>query len=205
MSTVALFHSSHGVIDGIRDAERRLAAAGHTVRIVDYYGGRTFPTYEAADKYVTEIGFPALMENALAGVSDLADGFIATGFSNGGGMATYVALHRNLTAVVLCSGALPLHMIGAEAWPSGVPAQLHYMADDARKVEGSVESVMRSINQAGADAEYVQYPGNGHLFTDPSMHGEYDADATDRFWHRVLEFCARNDDRYRRLQTASRA
>jgi dienelactone hydrolase len=60
----------------------------------------------------------------------------------------------------------------------------------ARKLPGSVDSLMRSVNAAGADAEYAQYPGSGHLFTDPDLPEEFDPDATERFWSRVLAFCA---------------
>ncbi len=190
MSTIALFHPSFGITQGIRDAERRLSAAGHEVRVVDYYGdGRTFSDYDAANDYVNGVGFPTLMQRSLDAVSDLPDGFIVMGFSNGAGMATYVALCRKVAAVVLCSGALPLKMLGADHWPQGVPAQLHYTANDPRKMEGSVESVMTSVNAAGADAEYFQYPGSGHLFTDASLPDEYDQDAAERFWKHVQAFC----------------
>lgn len=193
MSVVALFHPSFGVTEGVRDAERRLKAAGHDARVVDYYGGRrTFTDYDVANAYVNEVGFPRLMQNALDAVADLPDGFIAMGFSNGSGIATYIALHRHVAAVVLCSGALPLHFLGAGTWRQGVPAQLHYMVNDPRKLDGSVESVMASVNAADADAEYIQYPGSGHLFTDPSLKDEYDAQATERFWRYVLAFCERH-------------
>lgn len=191
MGTIALFHSSLGITEGIMDAEHRLRAAGHQVRVVDYYGyGRTFDDYDSANDYVNKVGFPVLMQKALAAVSDLPEGFIAMGFSNGAGMATYIALNRKVTSVIICSGALPLAMLGADAWPEGVSAQLHYTVDDPKKIEGSVESVMRSVNKAGADAEYFQYPGNGHLFTEPSLKDEYNEAVAERFWSNVLRFCS---------------
>jgi dienelactone hydrolase len=192
MSDIALFHPSFGVTPGIDDAARRLRAVGHHVLVVDQYDGRRFHDYAQADAFVEQIGFPALMRRALDAVAELADGFLAIGFSNGGGMATYVALHRRIAGAVLCSGALPLHLIGADTWPTGVPAQLHAMADDPRKPEGHVDSVMRSVNRAGADAEYFQYPGAGHLFTDPGLPEEHDPDATERLWERVIAFCAKH-------------
>jgi dienelactone hydrolase len=185
-----VFHSVLGVRAGITDAADRLRAAGYRVRVVDQYDGRVFDDYDEAGRFVASLGFPELMGRALDGVADLPDGFIAMGFSNGGGMATWVALHRPVAAVVACSGALPLDRIGADGWPPGVPAQLHYTVDDPRKLPGSVDSLMRSVNEAGADAEYVQYPGSGHLFTDPGLSEEFDPGATERFWSRVLAFCA---------------
>ena len=190
MATVALFHPSFGITPGVRDAERRLTEAGHEVRVVDYYGdGSVFHDYDAANEYVNSVGFPALMRRAVDEVHDLPDGFVAMGFSNGAGMATYVALNRRVSAAILCSGALPLENIGANAWPKGVPAQLHRTAGDPRRMKGSVEAVMASVNAAGAMAEYLRYPGSGHLFTDPSLADEYDAAATEAFWVHVLRFC----------------
>ena len=192
MSDVALFHSVLGVRPGIRDAEARLTAAGHRVRVVDQYAGRVFDDYAEAGRFAAELGFPELMRRALDGVAALPDGFAVLGFSNGGGMATWVALHRPVAAVIACSGALPLDRVGAQAWPAGIDARLHYTVDDPFKTPGSVDSLMRSINAAAADAEYFQYPGAGHLFTDPSRPGEYDAGAAERFWTRALGFLAQH-------------
>jgi len=188
VSTIALFHSVLGVRPGISDAAQRLRAAGHEVHVIDQYDGRVFDDYDEGDAFVQAIGFPALMSAAVDAVSELADGFVAMGFSNGAGMATHVSVTRRVSAAVLCSGALPLEMIGAAAWPSNVPAQLHYAVDDPFRAEGSVESVLRSVNEAGNTAEYVQYPGRGHLFTDKSLPGEYDEAAAVAFWTNVLRF-----------------
>lgn len=188
MTTIALFHSVLGVRPGIQDAASHLRAAGHEVLVVDQYEGRVFDDYGEADAFAKSMGFPALMAAAVDAVGDLADGFVAMGFSNGGGMATHVAISRRIRAAVLCSGALPLEMIGASTWPEGVPAQLHYAVDDPFKADGSVDSVLRSINEAGNTAEYVQYPGRGHLFSDESLPDEYDATASMSMWINVLRF-----------------
>ena len=190
MTDIALFHSVLGVRQGIDDAADILREAGHRVTVVDQYEGRSFSDYAEASEFAEGTGYPTLMARALAAVADLPDGFATVGFSNGGGMATYVALHRPVSRVVLCSGALPLDKIGADAWPAEVPAQLHYMIEDPFKTGGSVESVMKSVNEAAAIAEYHQYPGRGHLFTDQSRPDEYDAAATASLWTAVLRFLA---------------
>ena len=125
-----------------------------------------------------------LQSHDLASPEDL----VVMGFSNGGGMATYVAGNRPVARAVLCSGALPLDVIGQDHWPQGVPAQLHYALDDPFLQAGSVESVLRSVGEAGAIGEYLQYPGAGHLFTDPSLPAEFDGAATEAFWGAVLRF-----------------
>src|SRR5919199_736288 len=106
MATVAVFHSVLGVRPGVRDAARHLR--------------------DVADS----VGYRELMRRAVAGVEELPDGFICLGFSNGAGMAEYVATQRAVRAVVLISGALPLDMLGGAAWPSNVPVQLHSPTGD---------------------------------------------------------------------------
>jgi dienelactone hydrolase len=194
MTSVALFHSVLGVRAGIDDAAVRLRSAGHDVAVVDQYEGRSFDEYGGASEHAQSIGYPELMRRALASVAELPDGLALMGFSNGGGMATYVALNRPVSRVVLCSGALPLEQIGAVAgsgmarWPPGVAAQLHYAVDDPFRAAGSAESVMRSINEAGAVVEYFQYPGKGHLFTDADLPDEFDPGAAEQLWEHVIRF-----------------
>jgi dienelactone hydrolase len=188
MTSIALFHSVLGVRAGIEDAAARLTDAGHMVTVVDQCDGKSFDDYESAGAYAAAIGFPELTRRALESVAPLPDGFVVVGFSNGAGIATYVAVNRLISRAVLCSGALPLERIGATQSPAGVPAQLHYSAEDPFKASGSVESVMRSVTDAGATAEYFQYPGAGHLFTDNAIVNEFDPSATEQLWENVLRF-----------------
>ena len=46
------------------------------------------------------------------------------------------------------------------------------------------------VRSSGAPIEIFDYPGAGHLFTDASLPAEYDAQATNLLWSRVLPFCA---------------
>ena len=46
----------------------------------------------------------------------------------------------------------------------------------------------RGLDEAVAGAEVFDYPGRGHLFTDPSLPDEYDAAAAELLWERVLAF-----------------
>lgn len=130
MTYVALFHSVLGVRPGIDDAAQRLRAAGHEVLVVDQYDGAVFDHYETAGAFAASIGYPELMCRAVAAVEHLPEGFVAIGFSNGGGMAEHVATQRRVSGVVMLSGALPLAMIDVETWPASVPAQIHYTVDD---------------------------------------------------------------------------
>lgn len=186
---VALFHSSLGVRQGVLDAADRLRSDGHDVLVVDQYDGRVFDDYAEADRFVEQVGFPELMRRAVAGVQHLPDGFIAAGFSNGGGMAEYVATQRGCAGVLLMSGSLPVTMLGAPRWPRGVPAQIHYMTDDPRRRQEWVDAYIEEVRDADASVELFEYPGSAHLFTDPSLPEEYDAEAAELLWSRALAFC----------------
>ena len=192
MSQVALFHPSFGVSPGVVDAADRLRADGHEVLVVDQYDGRVFDDYDKAGRFVDSIGFPELMRRAVAACSGLDDGFVAAGFSNGGGMAEYVATQRPVGGVVMMSGAMPVTELGAEGWPAGVPAQIHYTVGDPRRAQDWLDETIAQIRAAGATVDLFEYAGNGHLFTDPSRVDEYDAKAAGQLWPRVLEFCRRN-------------
>jgi dienelactone hydrolase len=192
MSQIALFHSVLGVRPGVLDAGERMRAAGHEVLVIDQYDGRAFDDYDQASAYAGAVGYPALMQRALAAVEQLHDGFIAMGFSNGGAMAEYVATRRRVAGVIMLSGVMPLDMLGASGWPVGVPAQIHYAIDDPFRDQGAIDAVAASIRATGAPLAAFDYPGKGHLFTDDdvSLSDEYDEESAVTLWRRVLDFCS---------------
>ncbi len=103
-------------------------------------------------------------------------------------MAEYVATQRRVSGVLMLSGALALEMLGVDAWPAGVPAQIHYTTGDPRRRQESIDAVTASVRAAGAALKVFDYPGDGHLFTDPSLEGEYQPDEAGLLWERVLAF-----------------
>ena len=188
MATIVLFHSVLGVREGIKDAARRLTLAGHTVQIIDQYEGLSFNDYPVAMDHMNAIGMNQLMEDALNLVENIEDGFFTMGFSNGAGMAEYVSLHRETKGAILVGGALPLHYLDTDFWPESVPIQIHQTVNDPFTDEGFNEDFMRSVARSGSNAAYFLYPGQGHLFTDPSLEEEYDPTATALLWDRILSF-----------------
>jgi dienelactone hydrolase len=186
---IAFFHSVLGVRPGITDAATRFRDAGHEVQVVDQYDGRVFDDYREAGQFATSIGYLALMQRAVESVADVPDGFVAVGFSNGGGMAEWVATRRQVAGVLMLSGALDLAVLGVDAWPAGVPAQIHYTENDPFRHQEGIDSVIRQIKLAGASIEVFNYPGSGHLFTDASLPQEYDEYSAGLLWSRALAFC----------------
>lgn len=50
--------------------------------------------------------------------------------------------------------------------------------------------MVKTVEAADAPLSVYDYPGAGHLFTDASLPKEYDADASELLWRRVIAFCA---------------
>jgi dienelactone hydrolase len=189
MTQIALFHSVLGIRPGIVDAAHRLRAAGHDVLVVDQYDGRVFDDYPEAMAHAEDMGYPALMRRAAEAVAELPDGFVVAGFSNGGGMAVYVATQRAVSGVLMLAGAMPVGVLGAEAaWPAGVPAQIHYTLDDPYRSQGEIDQTVLDVEAAGGSVETFDYPGSGHLFTDASLPKEYDRASAELMWARALTF-----------------
>ena len=73
---------------------------------------------------------------------------------------------------LLLHGCLPPSEFGG--WPAGVSAQIHTMDADEY---GDVD-VAREFAASVADVELFEYPGDRHLFTDPSLDDYDEAAAT---------------------------
>ncbi len=196
MADIALFHSVLGVRDGVRAAADLLRDAGHGVTVVDQYAGRVFDDYAEAGRFAeTELGYPALVQSALAAVEAMPADVVVAGFSNGGGMAEWVATHRPVSGVLLFSGVLPPRLLDTLepglAWPTGVPVQSHYTRGDPFYAADAVPEFGAFVAAAGGVHEHHWYDGAGHLFTDASLPDEYDPAAADLLWERVLGFLDR--------------
>jgi dienelactone hydrolase len=190
MTTVALFPSVLGIRPGVLDAAQRLRRDGHQVREVDLYEGRTFDAYEPAMAFAEgELGHAELRRRARAAVADLPDGFVSAGFSLGCVIAVHIATQRAVSGVLMIAGALPASAFGGDArWPAGVPAQTHSTLGDPWREQDMIEQAVLEVQAAGGRLEVFDYPGSGHLFTDPSLPAEYDPVGTELLWSRVLPF-----------------
>ena len=190
MTTVVLYPSVLGVRQGVLDAAARMRDDGHQVLVVDLYEGRVFEDYAPAMAFgEQELGHLLLMQRALDAVTGIPDGFVAAGFSLGCAMAAYVATQRAVGGVLMIAGAIPVSAFEAGyRWPTGVPAQTHSMLDDPWREQEMLDQAVVEIAAADAAIQVFDYPGSGHLFTDPSLPTEYDASATALLWSRVLPF-----------------
>lgn len=193
MVEIVLFHSILGLRPGVSDAADRLRSAGHVVHTPDFYGGRTFHDYGTAGRWLHSIGgIPELVRRTQEAVVDLPHGLVYAGFSNGGGSAELLAATRpGARGAVLLHAALPLEMLGVSRWPGTVPVQVHYAKCDPFRDQAAIDGFTTSVQAAGAELEFFEYPVTGHLITDPGLPDEYDQDSAELLFERVLAFLDR--------------
>ena len=70
------------------------------------------------------------------------------------------------------------------------PQEVGGLPEDPFRNQEGIDAVVAQVSVAGASVEVFDYPGKGHLFTDASLPAEYDEQAAELMWSRVLPFCA---------------
>ena len=187
MAEVVLFHHVQGLTDGVRAFADELRADGHTVHTPDMFGGRTFASIEDGIAFAQEQGFGKLGAGGVAAADDLPAEVVYVGFSFGAMPAQQLAQTKpGARGALLIYGVVPYTEFG-DAWPDGVPVQVHAMENDAWFLEDlpSAEALADSTD----DAELFLYAGDKHLFADAST-ADYDAEAAALLMERVRAFLA---------------
>ena len=190
MAEVLLFHHAQGQTEGFHAFADELRGAGHTVHTPDLFDGRTFGSIDEGLAYVGEAGFGAILERGVSAADDLPEGLVYAGFSLGVLPAQRLAQTRpGARGALLFYSCVPVSEFG-EAWPEGVPVQIHGADADPFFVdEGDVDAA-RELVASAEDAELFLYPGDQHYFADSSL-PSYDEGATKLLTERVLAFLER--------------
>jgi dienelactone hydrolase len=185
MAEVLLYHHVQGLTDGVRSFADEVREEGHTVHTPDLFDGRTFETLEQGMSFAREAGFGALAERGVAAGDAIGSEAVYAGFSFGVMVAQQLAQTRpGARGALLMYSCLPVSEFG-EAWPEGVPVQVHgkdadpFFAEDLEAAQALVNSTDR--------AELFLYAGEEHLFADSSLPA-YDAAAAALLTERVLAF-----------------
>ena len=185
MTEVVLYHHIQGLTEGVRSFADELRQAGHTVHTPDLFDGRTFDTLEDGMAFAREAGFGALAERGVAAAEGLGPGAVYAGFSFGVVAAQQLAQTRpDARGALLMYSCLPASEFG-DAWPEGVPVQVHGKEADPFFVEDL--DAARALVASTDRAELFLYPGEEHLFADSSLPA-YDAAAAALLTERVLTF-----------------
>jgi dienelactone hydrolase len=196
MTTILLLHSALGLRPGVTAAADRLRAAGHTVHTPDLFDGEApFDEYPPAMARIEVIGRKELMARARAFAETQPADLVYAGFSMGAGFAAMLAVTRpGARAMLFLHDNFDPAYLPVPSWPAGVAAQIHCMANDPWSDGPEVIAKLAAFIEAGpAGCEVFDYPGSAHLFTDPSLPAEFDPQAAELLWTRVIDFLAELD------------
>ena len=190
MAEVLLFHHAQGLTAGVREFADVLVKAGHTVHVPDLYEGRVFDTLDAGVGFAQQTGFDTMLERGRAAADGLPAELVYAGYSLGAMPAQMLAQTRpGAAGALLFHSCIPPTEFG-DAWPAGVPVQVHGMeSDEFFATEGDLDAA-RALVRDSSDAELFVYPGDQHLFADPSL-PSYVEPAAALLTERVLAFLGR--------------
>ena len=187
MTDIIVFHHAQGLTPGVLGFAERLRAVGHEVTVPDLYAGATFDTVEEGVAHARAIGFDTVVERGRRAAERLSPQLVYAGFSLGVMPAQLLAQTRpGATGALLLESCLPVSEFG-QAWPAGVPVQIHGMDNDPFFAgEGDIDAA-RALVASTPDAELFLYPGDRHLFSDRSL-PSFDGQAATLLEQRVLAF-----------------
>ena len=185
MSEVVLYHHVQGLTDGIRSFADELRQAGHTVHAPDLFDGRCFDTIEEGMAFASQAGFGVLAERGVAAADGIGDDTVYAGVSFGVMVAQQLAqTPPGARGALFISACLPVSEFG-DAWPDGVPVQIH--GKDADPFFTEDLEAARALADSTEQAELFLYQGEEHLFADSSL-PSYDGTAAALLRERVLAF-----------------
>lgn len=190
MATVLVFPSVLGARPGIHDTVAVLTAAGHDARVVDVLDGRIFNDYDAAISHQESLSDGHRHGVTQRALAEVEGPFFTLGFSSGCALAEWAAAQRpeDVRGVVLVGGARPMEWVGAP-WPPGVAVETHAMSKDPFSDGAEVAAAFRDdVLAAGGTVKEFTYAGTGHLFNHPGLTDEYDPEATEEFYDRLVVF-----------------
>ncbi|WP_020387720.1 dienelactone hydrolase family protein [Kribbella catacumbae] len=192
MAEIVLFHHAQGLTEGVKAFAEDLRQAGHIVHHPDFFEGNVFEKIDEGINYARQAGFGVVKDRAIAAADALGDGrgdgLVYAGFSLGVMPAQELAQTRaGARGALFLHGCLPASEFG-DAWPAGVPVQVHGMDEDPffTEEDGDLDAA-KALVASTEDAELFLYPGKGHLFTDSSL-PDYDEAAATLLKSRVLAF-----------------
>jgi dienelactone hydrolase len=185
MTEVVLFHHVQGLTEGVRSFADELRQAGHEVHTPDMFEGRMFDTIPEGVAFAQQEGFETLAGRGVAAAEQLGSDAVYAGFSFGVIPAQQLAQTRpGARGALFMYSCLPVEVFG-NAWPEGVPVQVHAKEDDPEFAED--REAAQALVASTDEAELFLYPGKEHLFADSSL-PEYDADAAALLMQRVQAF-----------------
>ena len=204
---VLVVHEWWGLNDYARKRARMLAELGYTALAVDMYGdGKQAMHPDDAKKFSSELmknfddakaRFLAAMEFLKQQPSVDSTRIAAIGYCMGGGVVLNMARQGvDLKGVASFHGGLTAVK---PAQPGGVKAKILVLHGGADKfvTPEQIEAFKQEMKSAGADFQFISYPGAVHSFTNPdsteigkkfNLPIAYNADADRKSWAELRGF-----------------
>jgi dienelactone hydrolase len=207
---VLVVHEWWGLNEYARQRARMLAELGYTALAVDMYGdGKQAMHPDEAGKFSSELmkNFDSAKARFMAAMDFLKQQptvdptrIAAIGYCFGGGVVLNLARQGvDLKGVASFHGALAAVK---PAQPGVVKAKILVLngADDKFIPPEQIEAFKQEMRSAGADFQFISYPGAVHSFTNPEATAlgkkfnlplAYNADADKKSWFELKEFLNR--------------
>jgi dienelactone hydrolase len=206
---VLVVHEWWGLNEYARKRARMLAGMGYTALAVDMYGEGKQATHPAdAGKFSSELmkefdvakaRFMAAMEFLKKEPTVDPGRIAAIGYCFGGGIVLNMARQGlDLKGVASFHGSL---VAVKPAQPGAVKAKILVLhgADDTFVTPQQIEAFKNEMKNAGADFQFIVYPGATHSFTNPdadkyakkfNLPLRYNAEADKKSWEDLRKFLA---------------
>ena len=206
---VLVVHEWWGLNDYARKRARMLAELGYTALAVDMYGDGKEATHpDDAGKFASALmkNFDVARARFMAAIDFLKqhptvdpDRLAAIGYCFGGGVVLNMARQGvDLKGVTSFHGGLTAVK---PAQPGSIKTKILVLhgADDKFITPEQIEGFKQEMTSAGADFQFISYPGALHSFTNPeadaigkkfNMAIAYNADADKKSWEALKKFLA---------------
>ena len=186
-----------GLNDQIKGVAERLASEGFVALAPDLYRGAHASEPDEAAKIMMSLNLERATKDLSGAVDFLVthdavtgDGIGVTGFCMGGGVALWLATLRpdQVKAVVPFYGIIPWEAAQPDYSKLTAAVQGHYAENDDFANPESVRALDAQLKGLGKQAEFFQYPGTEHAFTNEQRPEVYVAEATALAFDRAIAF-----------------
>ena len=186
-----------GLNDQIKGVAERLATEGFVALAPDLYRGAHTTEPDEAAKIMMSLNLERATKDLSGAVDFLAahdavagDGIGVIGFCMGGGVALWLATLRpdQVKAVVPFYGIIPWEAAQPDYSKLAAVVQGHYAENDDFANPESVRALAAQLDGLGKQAEFFEYPGTEHAFTNEQRPEVFVPEATALAFGRAFSF-----------------
>jgi carboxymethylenebutenolidase len=196
-SGVIVIQEWWGLNDQIKSVAERLAGEGFVALAPDLYRGAHASEPDEAAKIMMSLNLERATKDLSGAVDYLAahdavtgDGLGVIGFCMGGGVALWLATLRpdQIKAAVPFYGIIPWEAAQPDFSKLAAVVQGHYAENDDLANPESVRALDAQLKKLGKQAEFFEYPGTDHAFTNDQRPEVFVPEATALAYDRAFAF-----------------